>query len=499
MGIIDRYILKQLLPPFLFGASVIVFLFLMQFILKYIDKLLGKGLDEWIIVQFVALNIPWMLVLAIPIGVLFSCLMTFGSMSASHEITVVKASGGSLLRMMAPVLGAGVIMTAFLFWFNDYVLPESNHRASALRNDINRKKPSLAIEPGQFSQGLEGVTILSRSKDSISGMMRSVTIYDQRKSRKTNVVSADSGLIHFAGGGDRLVLTLFTGEIHQIVDLSVKNARKILFDEYEISLDASGHVFKRSGDNVISRGDREMRIKDMQKIVDEAREKKAERLKTLKREIEKHSEYLRGELFEKKTKKPEVYKGLDKSASLEREQKGELKNPPGFLSKRERRIDSIVKARREKIVEKSPYFDRIEALKDVQKRVNFLRSSVLSDVFQKNELERRARQYEVEIHKKYAIPFACIVFLLAGCPLGIITKGGNFGLSSGISLAFYIFYWACLIGGEKLADRGFLSPALSMWMGNIIVGVFAALLVARVNNESFGLSALFRFKRKSKV
>jgi lipopolysaccharide export system permease protein len=111
------------------------------------------------------------------------------------------------------------------------------------------------------------------------------------------------------------------------------------------------------------------------------------------------------------------------------------------------------------------------------------------------DYELTARQYEVEIQKKYAIPFACFVFILVGCPLGIMTKGGNFGISAAISIGFYIFYWACLIGGEKLADRGILDPVLSMWMGNIAVFIMGIILVVKVNNESMRIPGLNFIKK----
>ncbi|MPM91608.1 hypothetical protein SDC9_138739 [bioreactor metagenome] len=115
--------------------------------------------------------------------------------------------------------------------------------------------------------------------------------------------------------------------------------------------------------------------------------------------------------------------------------------------------------------------------------MNSLHSSILSN----NEI---ANTYEVEIHKKYAIPFACIIFVLIGCPLGIITKGGNFGLSAAITLVFYIIYWACLIAGEKLADRLVISPFLSMWAGNIILGIAGILLTFKANNDSLSFSPI---------
>ncbi len=117
-------------------------------------------------------------------------------------------------------------------------------------------------------------------------------------------------------------------------------------------------------------------------------------------------------------------------------------------------------------------------------RTNIDKSIIVGQQNQADFFDTKIGQYQVEIYKKYAIPFACLVFVFVGAPLGIITKGGNFGLSAGISLAFYIFYWVSLIGGEKLADRGILEPWLAMWLGNIIIGVLGIILTLRVNYES---------------
>ncbi|MFN3269930.1 MAG: LptF/LptG family permease, partial [Candidatus Kapaibacteriota bacterium] len=120
----------------------------------------------------------------------------------------------------------------------------------------------------------------------------------------------------------------------------------------------------------------------------------------------------------------------------------------------------------------------------VNRDFSYLESQITTELYRLSDYESRARQYEVEIQKKYAIPFACILFALVGCPLGLISRRGNFGVSAAISLGFYIFYWACLIGGEKLADRGFISPFLSMWMGNMIVFLLGVVLLFKVNYEN---------------
>jgi lipopolysaccharide export system permease protein len=136
-----------------------------------------------------------------------------------------------------------------------------------------------------------------------------------------------------------------------------------------------------------------------------------------------------------------------------------------------------------------------QALREADKRMSFNKASIISDINQINDFELRAEQFEVEIYKKYSIPFACILFVLVGCPLGIISRRGNFGTSAGISLAFYLFYWISLIGGEKLADRGFFSPFLSMWMGNIIIGIVGIIVLIRVSNENFSFKNTYLFRR----
>ncbi len=443
MSIISRYILRIHLAPFIFGTVLVMFLFLFQFLLKSIDQLLGKGLSEWVIIQLIALNLSWMLVLAVPMGVLFSTLMAFGNMSSVHETTIIKSSGGSLIKMMRPVVIGGLVLTLLLFWFNDEVLPEANHRAKVLMLDIQRKKPTFSIESGKFSQELDGYTIFARKVDSITGTLYGVTIYDTRNMNNLNIVSADTGIASFSNDMSKLIFNLYSGEIHQIKEQEFKNYRKVNFAKYKIIMNAEGFNLTRTDDDVISRGDREMHIRDMRIIVDEAVAKRNEFDDKLNLLIKKHFAYISG------------------------------KAP-----------DSTTSVLRHVSPEEQSY---ATTLRNVQRRVSFLKTTLSSDQMRKDDYDFKARQYEIEIQKKYAIPFACIVFVLVGCPLGIMTRGGNFGISAAISLAFYILYWACLIGGEKLADRGMLNPILGMWAGDILIFIIGIVLIFKVNNESIGI------------
>lgn len=458
MFLLNRYILRAHAGPFIFGFSIVLFLFLMQFIMKTIDQLVGKGLSEWVIVQLITLNLAWMVVLAVPMGVLFATLMAFGAMSAAHEITIIKASGGSLYRMMLPVAVFGLALSFWLFWFNDDVLPDANHKAKTLFNDIRKKKPTFALEAGQYSTQLDGYTILARSLDSASGLLRGVTIYDNTKSGLVNIVSSDTGRISFNHDYSKLIMTLTSGEIHQSPTGLQMNYRRVKFSEYIIRMNASGFAFERSEGGDGYRGDRELRISDMREIVSGATGNAEMAKNRIDNELSKHFNYITGKLVTSEPYEPQMA--------------------------------SFVMSKHDTIA------DQKAALSRVQRRLNILRSTVQSDLFQEAEYKLKIKQYEVEIHKKYAIPFACFVFVFVGCPLGIITRGGNFGLSGAISLGFYIFYWACLIGGEKLADRGIVSPFVSMWLGNMVIGIIGILLTIKINNESLAFARPIKYIQK---
>ncbi len=442
MNKIDRYILKTLAGPFIFGTAVVVFLFLMQFLMMKLDYLVGKGLDNFVIIQLVALNIPWMLIIAVPMGMLFGSLLTFGNMSASHEVTVLKASGGSLLRMMMPVIIFGIILSGAMFWFTDVVLPQSNIKAKALLRDIKKKKPTFALESGQFSVDLEGMTVLSREVDSLSGIMTGVTIYDRKDNTKSTVISSDSGSITFNPSFSKMILTLWNGEIHQSAVGDVNKYRIINFSEYIIRSDAQGFALERSDTNQISKGQRELNLAQMREIRDNARVSESSARARVHQKLNEHLDYL--------------FSGIPSKEKISKP------SPPNKNRSTEAQI-----ARR------------------AERRLSFLGSNIRSDINRQRQYFIKASQYEVEVQKKFSLPLACLIFIFVGAPMGIITRGGNFGISAATSLGFYVIYWVCLIGGEKLADRGMLPPVLSAWLADIVVGVIGVLLTLKVSNEQF--------------
>ncbi|MCK5456393.1 MAG: LptF/LptG family permease, partial [Melioribacteraceae bacterium] len=161
--IIFKYILSAHVLPFLFAVFTLMSVFLLQFFMKFADKLIGKGLSTIIIVKLVTYNLAWMLVLVIPMAVLISTLMAFGSLSQNNEVAVFKASGVSLYKMMVPPILGSIIVAFLLIMFQNHIYPDANHAARVLMYDITRKKPTLSLVPGVFSQEIPGKSILARS------------------------------------------------------------------------------------------------------------------------------------------------------------------------------------------------------------------------------------------------------------------------------------------------------------------------------------------------
>ena len=443
MLIVWRHILRAHIVPFLASLAILMGIFLLQFIMKFMDQLVGKGLSAGVIIEVIVFNLAWMVVLAVPMSVLVATLMAFGSLSSSNEITALRASGMSLYKMMAPVFLASILISYLLLRFNNDILPDANHKAASLGNDIRRKKPTLSIIPGLFSQDITGYTILVRKTFESSNDLEGVTIFDNTRPDFSTTITARKGVVSFSPDYRKLIMDLADGEIHELGVPGFQQYRKIRFERHRIAMDAEGFDFQRSQESAFSRGDRELSADDMILRVDSLAKKRAEfetqALQRLQSDLEKL-----------------------------------LSGPSAAVP-----------------TTPVPRFGVYNALT----RVTMLLNSVETDFYNIKEHRRKEREYLVEIHKKYAIPVACMIFVLIGAPLGIMARKGTFGVAASLSLGFFLLYWSCLIGGEKLADRGYLEPWIGMWAANIVLGVLGAYLTLRTARENLVIdwSGLQRF------
>ena len=403
--------------------------------MKFADRLVGKGLDTFIVLQLIAYNLAWMIVLVVPMACLVATLMAFGALSQNNEITIIKSSGASLWKMMIGPLAASVILCYLLILFNNNVLPDANHKAKLLTFDISRTKPTLSLEPGLFSQEVTNYAILVREIDKNSNELDGVTIYDYTDPSKINVVTAEKGRIYFSKDQTKLVMELERGEIHESETMRKNMYRKLVFSNHRITMNADQFSFQQSTPGG-PRGDRELSSRDMKYIIDSLQSIKNNQTAALVNETSRYF-FIDSTLKESNT----YYKTADKD----------------FLYA--------------KVIEK----------------MNTARNVIVSNVKRVEFTKGEINKYWVEIHKKYSLPAACIVFVLIGAPLGVMTRKGGFGMAASISLFFFLIYWAFLIGGEKLADRNLLSPFLGMWSANFLIGAIGILLTMKSVRETITL------------
>jgi lipopolysaccharide export system permease protein len=448
MNLLDRYILKSLIGPFIFALATVIFLFLFQFLLKSLDQFVGKGLSIWVIIQLISLNLAWMVTLAVPMAMLVASLMTFGTMASNNEITIMKASGISLKRLMVPVILCSIVMFYLMIRFNNDVLPEANHRARVLLYDISKTKPTFILEPGKFSDDIQGVQILVRKTFPNSNDIEGVYIYDYSKPNYRNLLTAKSGDISFTNDFKKVVMNLRDGEIHQLsLRDPERDYRKIKFEKHRLTFDAVGFGFQESNENTFTRGDRELSAYAMNLVVDSLRKTQISLddrfIDNLNKEIKKLQNIKFTDTVFRKNDIPEELQiaktdtNIGKRAAL-----SAYDTLNNFVRSLVNKSNEIIKTKQESV-----------------------------------QLEKQIDSYDVEIFKKYSIPFACVVFVLVGAPLGYRVKRGGFGIASGLSLLFFLLYWACLMGGEKLADRALVSPFVGMWIANIIIGCLGLYLM----------------------
>ncbi|NKB70422.1 MAG: LptF/LptG family permease [Candidatus Latescibacteria bacterium] len=446
--VLSRYILKEHLGPFVFGFVLIVFILIMDVVLQFLDQVLGKGLALGPAAQLFLFNLAWIIALAVPMAVLVAVLMAFGRLAADSEVLAVQACGISFIRALLPVLVAAGVLTVLMILFNDRVLPDWNHQARNISANLQRRKAALVLKEkeGVFIHDLGTYSLLIREVDGETNRLGGITLYDSRGSGPPATLHAPSGQVEILGDGTYIRLTLFDGEFHRIEDREAPRFSRGSFQRQDIHIADPQRAFEEY--RSAYRSDREMGIAAMYGKVEEHRAD-LERTNFL---VDSTAQVLAFWVEEKP--RPFI--------------EGESDPPPilyggGSGPGAGEQTDSL-RARQQR------------SLEEQLKRHRQLRDNRV----------KRIDEFLVEIHKKFSIPFACLVFVLVGAPVGALIRRRGAAVSVGVSLLFFLVYWMFLIGGEELADRDFIAPALAMWAPNIAFGALGLILISKAGGRQKG-------------
>ena len=455
MRLLTRYIVKQLFMPFIFSLLIIVFILFTQFLLRAIDRFIGKGLDPGIIFEYLFLNLGWIAALAVPMAVLVAALMSFGQFSEDNEITAMRASGISFTTIIRPALIMGLIIAGTLILFNAFIMPEMNFKARMLSGDIYRKRPGLNIEPGYFMDDLPDYSIIIRDKE--NEILKDVRIFS--KSGRETQTSIHSKTGKLSTIDDAIILDLFDGEIHELDLRDYGNYRRIEFNKHKITIPADDLFLNRR--DTTSRSDREMTIG----MILDKRKDITNRINIVKGRI--------GRAFIRTGNDSIVPPSYEESETILNQYKA------SFSSDTTKSGDEIY--RNDKDID--------IAIRQLRNEYNLLRS-----------YDKSNNKYEVELHKKFSLPVACILFIMTGASLGVLFRKGGFTIATSLSFGFFLVYYVLMIGGEDLADRTILTPMVGIWFPNVLLFLIATYLLLHTVREQpplrFELNIFKKIKNK---
>ena len=447
MKIINKYIFKELLTPFLFALIILLFVLITQTFVKHIDKFIGKGLSVSIMFKYILFNSGWIFSLAVPMATLVAAMMAFGRLSSDNEITAIKASGISNSKLLKPTLLFGLLLVIIMIPFNLWILPEMNFNNGLLNREISTNRPDIQIQAHQKNE-LFGKTIYISEED--NGQFYDISIFDNNSNSNNNSIFAEKG--NMKAFKDGILLNLYSGTLHSY-NKNTNEYQKTSFDNYQLTIPFQESNMARG---VLNRTDKQL-------------------------------SFLK--LIEKIDNRKKEFSNLNNKILYDSNKLDSLKTKENTLQKK---IDSLEKLSN---IEDSEYNDSYIEINKIKNQISNLIIKIKNNKVMIPITLKKINQTYVEIHKKIAIPFACLIFMLIGIPLGIISKNGKFTINIAISLTFIIIYWAFLNIGEFLADENKISPFIGIWSGNFFMGIFALYLfnISNKENNKFNIK-LINFK-----
>jgi lipopolysaccharide export system permease protein len=529
---LDKLIIQSFLGPFFLTFVVVVFILLMQYMLKYFDELVGKNLGIEVFAELLFFFSINMTTVALPLAVLLSSLMTFGNLGEHFELTAIKSSGISLTRALVPLFVFSLGLTVLAFFNNDQIVPRANLQAYSLLYDIRQTKPSLALQEGAFYNGIPDFSIKVNKKYPDDVSLKSLILYDHSKGRgNTDVILADSGRMYLFNNDQYLRLDLFNGQSYSETSAEGSSGRAAKNQPANFvrnKFKKSSLIFPMESFNMVETkkeyfaGNKIMKnIDQLSYDLDSMQDRMVETKFTIfeqagnynpyvNRAKVKASETLESRYLEidslTKVKLLEAEndstKAADETENTAVEQYYTTENRRQMLLK-----DGAVRSLRQvrdqdknrKIYE--PTLADTAALAAVErkfassKQQDELYKSALGQArYAKNNYEvyasrakenqRNIYMWEIEIHKKWAQAIACLVMFLIGAPLGSIIKRGGLGVPVIISIAFFIVYYVFTMFGEKWAREGIVSPEMGIWSANLVLLPFGLVFLWQARNDA---------------
>lgn len=480
---LHTYVLQSFLPLFVMTFGICWFIVLMQFLWRYIDDMVGKGLDMVVLGEMLMYAALSLVPMALPLAILLASLMTFGNLGERFELLAMKSAGVSLVNIMRPLIVMILFVSVGTFFYQNQVMPVAQVKLYTLLYSMRMKSPELDIPVGSFYGEIKNYSVYVRGKDQ-TGLLKDLMIYDNTNGfNNATVIVADSGRLKTSADKLFLVLTLYNG--HSFKNLkeqtsSVQSKEAVAYQretfgmrEILIEFDAN---FARTDESHFQNQYIGKNLKDLESSID-SMTLRADSMKTLNANSIYESSYHKSFATNRAKERREIQSQSGTSA-VEK-----LTNPM-----KEPLTTSLVLN-----------FDTIYAAETVQSRAGLLSraSSTIENVkseytFRTSTItteDTRIRRHHTEWHNKFTICFACLVFFFIGAPLGAIIRKGGLGTPVVISVLLFIFYYVINNIGFKMARDGVWPAWQGMWLSSAVLTPLGLFLTYKAVNDSVILNA----------
>ena len=441
MKIVNKYLCKNFLGPFFLTFFVALFVLLMQFVWKWVDELVGKGLEVTVMLKLLFLAAVTLSSMAFPLAVMLASLMTFGNMGERYEIVALKSAGVSTRKMMLPLAILTVFITIISFLVSDQVIPRATLKLRMLLYDIQEQKPALNIEEGVFYEGFDNYSILVGKKMPDGETVKDILIYDHSKRQgNTSVTYAASGTMSVTPDKHYLLFTLKNGSFwDETSTMGVSRGKRAQLPLMRATFDKQYKRFDMS-DFTLNQTDAEL--------------------------FEGHSSSLTNKQL--KTK-------ID---TMKKQIQGIEDNTANVFFDNMYYFNTFVRNNEQFKNQEIAMYNDIAALSpELRERVlinaeNLSRSFVYSMQFNYTDATYRTKYmwtYQIELQRKYRLAVACLLFFFIGAPLGSIIRKGGIAIPLVLTVVFFVIYFALSVTGEKIANGSTMPVWFGTWMSSFIL------------------------------
>ncbi len=501
------FFIKSFIGPFLATFFISMFMLVMQFLWKYIDDLMGKGLELSIILELLFYVSASLLPLALPLAILLSSLMIMGNLGEHNELTALKSSGLSLYRILRPLTAIVIFLSLGTFYFANYVIPVANYKWHSIIWDIQEKKLTSFLKPGIYTQEIDGFSI--KIKERKDNAFKNIIIHDRREKKELKTIIADSGEIYQSQNGDFLFFKLYHGNVFEEMagdsyfqqdnSTEKKNifpSRKSNFNSATYKMSMSGFKLQRSKDELFRDNYEMLNVFQINEVADSIKaiyndvknslsynsKSKHAYFQSINRWKEKRNDSLQEE---------QIKKAIEKRRLLHR--------PKTKDTITQQTDDTLVK----KVIVPIYSFKNMPP-EEREKAINTMKSKVRSDIKDtENQIAvlrgkaQSMKKFEIEFYRKFALSFSIIVLFFIGAPLGAIVKRGGFGAPVVIAALLFMIYYVLITIGEQMTQSQMLSPFWGMFGPSFLLAPIALFLMyLAANDGSFRLFIPKIFKKK---